>query len=59
MTFSLPTHVVTYDSERAARMYGEEYRVQRWYCWSEEEAHEFASRETLNGGPARVEVEHG
>lgn len=49
------THVVTYDSPRAAALYGEEFREQRRYCWSLAEAEDFASANSLNGGPPRVE----
>lgn len=52
----VPTHVVYFDSDRAARMFGEEYRVQRLYFWSEGEAVDFASKESLNGGPAVIEA---
>jgi hypothetical protein len=49
------SHVVTYDSPRAAALYGEEFRQQRQFCWSREEAEDFASKNSLNGGPPRVD----
>lgn len=50
-----PDWVAYFDDERAARLYGSEYRVQRLYFYSREEAEAFAKTHTLNGGPVRIE----
>ena len=50
-----PTLVVYFDDPRAAMRFGSEYRVQRLYFHSREEAERFAAKHTLGGGEARIE----
>lgn len=50
----VPSWTVLFDSERAARFYGEAYRRQIQYFWSEAEAIDFAWLNFLGEGPGEV-----
>lgn len=50
----VPTHAVIFDSERSARFYGEAYRRQLHYCFTEAEAIDFAWLNFLGDGPGEV-----